>query len=135
MKNILFTILSLIIVQNSFAGDAGYTSVTCISKSQRTILTSLNDYTENASIYTLVLDGVPAIYSLKDNSVTVTGNDGVLIVSKDGTPAFKSTFNAKKTKMNLEVYKDPRINTIAEHGSTPTPIKVVLQCKEYWPNP
>jgi len=123
--------------QNLFAGDAGYFSRTCVSKTQRTVLTILNDYSDlnSAAIYTLVIDGVPAVYNLKDKTIKETGDDGVLTVSKNNVEAFKSDFNDTTGKMNLTVYIDPRAGTIAEHGVTASPITVQLQCVDYWPEP
>ena len=134
MKSLLASLV-LLSSTYAFAGDAGYFSRTCISSSQRTVLTSLNDYTENAPIYTLVVDGVPAVYNFSDPSVKETGEDGVLTISKNGVNAFKSNFNADNGKMTLTIYNDPRLGTIAEHGATPTPITIQLQCKDFWPNP
>ncbi len=135
MKSSIFAVLVLLVGQNSVAGDAGYFSRTCVSASQRTVLTNLNDYTQDASVYTLILDGVPAVYNLNDATVKTTGDDGILTISKNNVDAFKSEFNAKTNKLNLTIYVDPRLGTIAEHQATPTPIKVQLQCKDFWPNP
>lgn len=134
MKSFLATLV-LLSSTYAFAGDAGYFSRTCISSSQRTVLTILNDYTENAPIYTLIVDGVPAVYNLSDASVKEAGDDGVLTISQKGVDAFKSDFNADNGKMTLTIYNDPRNGTIAQHGATPTPITVQLQCKDFWPNP
>lgn len=134
MKSLLI-LLSLLSASYSFAGDAGYFSRTCVSASQRTVLTILNDYTENAPIYTLIVDGVPAVYNLNDTSVNETGDDGVLTISKSGTNIFKTDFNVNNGQMTLTIYQDPRMGTIAEHGATAVPINVSLKCKDFWPNP
>jgi hypothetical protein len=120
---------------NAFAGDAGYFSRTCISSSQRTVFTILDDYTQNAPIYTLIVDGVPAVYNLTDKSIDVIGDDGILTISKDGSNVFKMDFNAETGEMAVTVYKDPRVGTIAEHGITNSPMTVQLKCTDYWPAP
>lgn len=135
MKLALVTVFGLLIGQSAFAGDAGYFSRTCLSSTQRTVLILLNDYTQDAPIYTLVVDGVPAIYNLSDPSVRVTGDDGVLVISKNGVDAFRTDYNSANGKMNLTIYVDPRVGTIAQNNATPTPIPVQVQCKDFWPNP
>ncbi len=135
MKRSLLILVALVLGQNASAGDAGYFSRTCISSSQRTVLTVLNDYSDSGAIYTLVLDGVPAVYNLKDNSVKETGDDGVLTISKNNVDVLRTAYTENNGKLALTVYVDPRAGTIAEHDATPTPISVQLQCKDYWPNP
>jgi hypothetical protein len=135
MKKIIFLLLSFTVSQNSFGGDAGYTSTTCVSKSQRTILTILNNYSERTAIYTLILDGVPAVYNLEDDSVEAKGDDGVLEILKNGELAFKSKSNTKAKTVSLEISKDPRIGTIAERESKTTSFKVSLKCEEFRPEP
>lgn len=135
MKLALITIFGLLIGQSAFAGDAGYFSRTCLSSTQRTVLTVLNDYTQSAPIYTLVVDGVPAIFNLADRSVREAGDDGVLVISKNGVDAFRTEYNSTNGKMTLTIYVDPRVGTIAQNNATPTPIRVQVQCKDFWPNP
>lgn len=135
MKIVLVTITTLLLSQNLLAGDAGYFSRTCLSSSQRTVLTTLNDYSQGAPIYTLIVDGVPAIYDMNDASVKEAGDDGILTISKNGVDGFKTDFNAENGKMTLTIFQDPRNGTIAEHGATPAPVIVQLQCKDFWPNP
>ncbi len=128
---------SLVLISSSYAiaGNAGYFSRTCVSSTQRTVLTILNDYTADAPIYTLVIDGAPAVYNLKDKSIKIEGDDGVLTISKNGVDAFQSDFNAENGKLNLTVYVDPRSGSIADRGDASTPFTVSLQCKDFWPNP
>lgn len=135
MKGIAIAILGLLIGQTAMAGDAGYFSRTCVSSTQRTVLTLLNDYTFKAPIYTLILDGVPAIFDLSDRSVSTEGDDGLLTISKDGVHIFKSEFRESSGKMNLTIFVDHREGTIAQHGASPTPISVQLKCTDFWPNP
>lgn len=135
MKQLLFSVLTMVIGGPLMAGDAGYFSRTCVSGSQRTVLTILDDYMQDAPIYTLILDGVPAIYNFSESTVQMEGDDGVLTILKDGVANFKTDFDADNGKMKITVYVDPRKGTIAEHDATPTPITIQLQCKDFWPNP
>lgn len=135
MKNVLMLVTGLLITQTSFAGDAGYFSRTCVSKSQRTVLTVLNDYTEGSPIYTIVVDGVPAIYNLNDTTVGEAGDDGILTISKNQVNGFTADFSAEDGKMKLTIFNDPRVGTIAQNNATATPIVVELQCTDFWPNP
>jgi hypothetical protein len=135
MNKVLIALLTL--GHTAFAGDAGYFSRTCVSGTQRTVLTMLNDYsTEGGQIYTLVVDGVPATYKFSDKSVSESGDDGILTISKNSQKVFKMNFNASTGALTLTIYQDPRVGTIAEHGMTSvTPFDVQLSCKDFWPNP
>lgn len=113
------------------AGDAGYFSSTCTSASGRTVLTQLSDYTNEMYIYTLVIDGVPAIYNLSDKSITEEGDDGYLTYYKNG----KKAFSIQKPENTITVYQDPRTGTIAENNAEATPITITVSCKDFWPNP
>ncbi len=135
MKLLISAMLGLLISQNSVAGDAGYNSRTCTSSSQRTVLTSLNDYTSNIVIYTLVIDGASAIYDSRDRSVSEVGDDGYLEISKNGKKAFVMDFNSQNGALALTVHTDPRTGTIAENNALPTPSTIKLTCKDYWPAP
>ena len=135
MKNAILAIVGLLIGQSALAGDAGYFSRTCVSASQRTVLTQLEDYTQKAPIYTLVLDGVPAVYDLSDAANVAEDTEAGFTLAHNGAEAFKFYYNGDSKKMDLTVLVDPRKGTIAEHDASPTPIKVSLKCTEYWPNP
>lgn len=135
MKLALVTVFGFLIGQSAFAGDAGYFSRTCVSATQRTVLTILEDYTLSKPIYTLVVDGVPAVYNFADTGIYETGDDGVLVIYKNGVAGFRTDYDSRNGKMKLTIYVDPRVGTIAEHSATPTPIPVQLQCKDFWPNP
>jgi hypothetical protein len=121
----------------AFAGDAGYNSTTCVSNTQRTVLTVFNDYTEKAPIYTLVLDGVPVILDLSDSSVSRTEDYSTrtTVIAKNGNPYFRSQTSENEDRMTLTIYQDQRVGTIAEHQATPVPFTVRLRCKSFWPNP
>lgn len=137
MNKVFIALLTLTLGHTAFAGDAGYFSRTCVSGTQRTVLTMLNDYTtEGGQIYTLVIDGVPATYKFSDATVSESGDDGVLTISKNSQKAFKTNFNPESGALTLTIYKDPRVGTIAEHGMTSSvPFDVQLKCTDFWPNP
>lgn len=135
MKRAIFAFACLLIGQSAAAGDAGYFSRTCVSSSQRTVLTLLNDYTQKAPIYTLILDGVPAVYDLSDSANVGNDDEAGFSLVRNGVEAFKFEYNGDNGKMNLTVLVDPRKGTIAEHDASATPINVQLKCTEYWPNP
>ena len=92
---------------------------------------------DESDIYTLVMDGVPVVYSTKDPSLKIVGDDGYLTLIKNGKKAISVITDAKSsvTKVKLVVYQDPREGTIAMNNATQTPFEVSLTCKDYWPAP
>jgi hypothetical protein len=136
MKLILTALIALSFAHNALAGDAGYSSETCHSASKRTVLTQLSDYSavefkDHFTIYTLVVDGVPAVYNTSDANISVEGDDGYLTIMKDGQPAF----GIQKPEGTITILQDPRKGTIAEMNATATPLTVNMTCKFYWPEP
>lgn len=140
MKTKLLLLSMVAFAQNVYAGDAGYFSRTCTSASQRTVLTLLADYSDyqkESDTYTLVMDGAPVVYSTKDPSLKVVGDDGILTLVKNGRKAITVITNTQSSvvKVKLVVYQDPREGTIAMNNATATPVEVSLTCKDYWPAP
>lgn len=131
MKKTFLFIATMVLCQNLYAGDAGYVSETCTSDSKRTVLTSIDAYAENMLIYTLIIDGMPAIYDLRDPNVALEGDDGYLDISSKG----KLIFSIDKSAGTITVHKDPRQGSIAMNNALKTPFTVKMACKSYWPEP
>lgn len=153
------SLLALILLASStaFAGDGGFSSISCVSESGRTVLSVLNSNSSGSAQPTtvrLIIDGQMAEYKssaeiydeLKDAwvpadvnapSILVTEND--IFVTKNDKEllrvAVKLTYSNKKyTATIYEGYTDPRKGTdfesyISSNGA------ITLNCKEYYQGP
>ncbi|MCB0377849.1 MAG: hypothetical protein KDD33_05090 [Bdellovibrionales bacterium] len=136
MTKMTLAILALIFSQQVLAGDPGYSSKSCTSKSGRTVFTELSDWsTDNGTIYTLIIDGVPAVYKLSDLAVREDGDDGFLSILKNNKTEVEMQYGDDDKSMTITVHKDPRNGTIAENNATVVPFDVALTCKNYYPAP
>jgi hypothetical protein len=132
MKKAFLFLVTIIACQNLYAGDAGYASETCTSESGRTVLTTYDAYAgEDTRIYTLIIDGLPAIYDLRDEHNEEIGDDGYLEIHSEGSPVF----TIDKFEGTITVFQDPRQGFLAMNNAAPTPLRVKVNCKFYSPAP
>ena len=132
MKKVFLFLVTMIACQNLYAGDAGYLSETCVSDSFRTVLTTYNAYAgESVRIYTFVIDGVPAVYDLRDEHNEEFGDDGYLDIHSEGIKVFSIDHFAE----TITVFQDPRQGSLAMNNATKSPLRVKMNCKLYSPAP
>ena len=132
MKKVILLIVALFFVNTVLAGDAGYFSETCHSKSKRTVLTTLENRAGGFySIRTLIVDGVPKVYDSREDNIRVENNgDYNLSVYKDDVLVL-DIYGSKIT-----VLEDPRKGSDIEYGmSTKGKWSTNLICETYQPLP
>ena len=132
MRNFVLIIVTLFFAQSLYAGDAGYMSISCHTKSKRTVLTILEKYVgfETYQIYTLIVDGFPMVMDSREDNVRMENNgDKNISVYVNDELALDMLSNS------ISIHKDPRKGTIAEYDATPAPWSTTLTCKTYFPEP
>ncbi len=152
---LFFTILLL--TTSAFAGDGGYSSVSCVSDSGRTLLSVFNDNfsgSSQPSTIRLIIDGQMAEYKSAAevyNQATdswipadpmapvVSWNDSGVIVSQFGMDVLKVkmklSYSSKKYSATVQQgFLDPRKGTEFEYYITPN-ATLVVNCTEYYAGP
>lgn len=155
MKSV-FALVSFCIASLAFAGDGGYTAVSCVSDSGRTILSVFNDnYTGSAQPTTvrLIIDGQMIEYvssnevydqttdqwvSADPSAPEILWTENGFTVLQAGAQALKVSLplaygNAKYNATISAGYWDPRAGTEFEYYANPGAI--ALKCTEFYQSP
>ena len=120
----------------AFAGAGGFRSETCVSKSGRTVLTTLYSDSSKTQV-NLIIDGVSAKYENETEQVKIVVGGEVLSVQRNGNPILDIFTGSTPEKATLAVSAgtDPRLNSVINSYAQKGAFKVELTCKGFTQQP
>jgi hypothetical protein len=131
MKLFAMVAVSMFAVQ-AFAGTGGFTTVTCVSKSGRTVVTTNESDTDPANIM-VSIDGIAKVYNNKDKGTSADALEGGIEGYQDGKGEV-ILMEGGKNRM-LIVTKDPRVGTQLNHVSSEKPLTIPMICRSITQGP
>jgi hypothetical protein len=131
MKMFAMIAVSLFAVQ-AFAGTGGFTTVTCVSKSGRTVVTTNESDTDPANIM-VSIDGIAKIYNNKDKGTSADAIEGGIEGYQDGKGEVILMEGGKNR--TLIVSKDPRVGTQLNHMSKDGEQRIPVSCRTFTQEP